>query len=198
MVDINKNISDLNKFITETYTSLLTYGNDTLTTENITIVFLIIYTSLVSMYTPRSIINLINQPVSKILILGLILYVANGNITLAIFIAIAFIVTISIDNSIEVIKVNSRPILDYDQEGFVGNEKDDELDELDEDFEDDNGKPDHNESENFDGGDHEYSQDKSDDDYEMKLSKNPKLNDTFKNLHDAIHKLESFIATKKN
>lgn len=197
MVDINKQIADLNNFITETYTSLLTYGNNTLTTENITIVFLIIYTSLVSMYTPRSIINLINQPISKILILGLILYVANENITLAIFIAIAFIVTISIDNSIEVIKVNARPILDYDQEGFVGHETDDELDEDFDDFEDDE-KPRHNESENFDGGDHEYSQDKSDDDYEMKLSKNPKLNDTFKNLHDAIHKLESFIATKKN
>ena len=64
--------------------------NTYLSGDNLYILILIIYSAMVSMYTPRSIINLINQPVARFLILGLILYTATYNILLAIFISIAF------------------------------------------------------------------------------------------------------------
>ncbi len=178
--------------------------------DNLYIILLIIYSAFVSMYSPRSIINLINQPVARILILGLILYVATYNIILAIFIAIAFIITVSIDSSISINKANLKPIYDFDSEGFVGNDDKDDNDD-DEDVKDvkkDNKNKSkstkidtdsNDENEDFETNSNNDDNDKKDEDedFEGEMAKNSNLNDAFKNLHNAIHKLESFVSAKK-
>jgi hypothetical protein len=172
--------------------------NTYLSGDNLYILILIIYSAMVSMYTPRSIINLINQPVARFLILGLILYTATYNILLAIFISIAFIITVSIDTSIIISKTNLKPIYDFDNEGFVGtkskdNKKNDTDDDDEEDIEDD--EKFENQSNNEE--DDEDDNGKTDEEFINHLSQNTNLNDTFKDLHNAIHKLETFISTNK-
>jgi hypothetical protein len=183
-----------NMVFLEQYTDMVSY-------QNIIIILLILYTSVVSMYTPRSIITLINQPLIKIIILGLILYVAKDDIILAIFIMIAFIVTISLDNSITVSKANLKPIIDYEAEGFVDYE---EGDEPSTDIDVNNGlkkmlKSNRSIDENIK---EEFEEDEEDDEDEEDETEpfvsNKNLNDTFKNLHEAIHKLENFIVSKKH
>ena len=166
--------------------------------DNIIIGLLVIYISMVSMYTPRSIINLVNQPLIKIVVLGIILYTATYNMVLAIFISIALIITVSIDNSIIASKTllpirekftdKSSDSEDTEEEGFApGDEEDDG--ENNENFTD----GEHETSENFD----EQEDFEDSEEFEANLSSNKNLNDTFKNLHDAIHKLETFISEKK-
>jgi len=151
--------------------------------DNLIIAVLVIYISMVSMYTPRALINLVNQPLIKIVVLGIILYTATYNITLAIFIAIALIVTVSIDNSI----IASKAIIT--REKFTGSS--DESEDVDENFDGDSEE--NNEDEGFDGEeDFEDSEE-----FEANIANNKDINDTFKNLHNAIHKLETFIAEKK-
>lgn len=169
--------------------------------DNLYIILLIIYSAFVSMYSPRSIINLINQPVARILILGLILYVATYNIILAIFIAIAFIITVSIDSSISINKANLKPIYDFDSEGFVGND-DKDNDDVKKDSKNKSTKIDtdsNDENEEFETNSNNDDNDKKDEDedFEGEMAKNSNLNDAFKNLHNAIHKLESFVSAKK-
>jgi hypothetical protein len=148
--------------------------------DNLIIAVLVIYISMVSMYTPRALINLVNQPLIKIVVLGIILYTATYNITLAIFIAIALIVTVSIDNSI----IASKAIIT--REKFTGSSE-----ESDENFDGDSEET--NGDEGFDGEeDFEDSEE-----FEANIANNKDINDTFKNLHNAIHKLETFIADKK-
>jgi len=154
--------------------------------DNLIIAALVIYISMVSMYTPRALINLVNQPLIKIVVLGIILYTATYNITLAIFIAIALIVTVSIDNSI----IASKAIIT--REKFTGSsEESSDSEDVDENFDGDS--EDTNGDEGFDGEeDFEDSEE-----FEANIANNKDINDTFKNLHNAIHKLETFIAEKK-
>ena len=170
--------------------------------DNLYIILLIIYSAFVSMYSPRSITNLINQPVARILILGLILYVATYNLILAMFIAIAFIITVSIDSSISINKANLKPIYDFDSEGFVGNDEDSEKKskstKSDDETDDEDNEKDENEEFETDSHTHdEDNKENDDEDFEGQMAKNSNLNDAFKNLHNAIHKLENFVSAKK-
>ncbi len=170
--------------------------------DNLYIILLIIYSAFVSMYSPRSITNLINQPVARILILGLILYVATYNLILAMFIAIAFIITVSIDSSISINKANLKPIYDFDNEGFVGNDEDSnkksKSTKSDDETDDEDNEKDENEEFETDSHNHDEDDKENDDeDFEGQMAKNSNLNDAFKNLHNAIHKLENFVSAKK-
>ena len=82
------------------------YGKEYITINNLIIFGLILYISLLSIYTPRHIISLINQPLSKLLILSFILYIGNNNISLAVFITIAFLVTVNLENIIQLSENN--------------------------------------------------------------------------------------------
>lgn len=70
--------------------------------KHLIILFLIGYISILSIYTPRHIISIVNKPFSKLIILGLILYIANYNSVIALFLALSFLVTISLDNSLQI------------------------------------------------------------------------------------------------
>jgi hypothetical protein len=172
---------------------------DMVSYQNITILLLILYTSIVSMYTPRSIISLVNQSLIKIIILGLILFVAKDDIILAIFIAIAFIVTISLDNSITVSKANLKPIIDYEAEGFVDYDDSEENTNKEEyvSVKKHESSNNNNQTDDDDSIEEEFEDNDEEDEAEPFVS-NKNLNDTFKNLHDAIHKLENFIVSKKH
>lgn len=186
MFSLNNISEKINKYLPENFK----ISQNVFTNRNVLIAGLIIYTAIVSMYTPRALISLFNVPLIKILMLGLILYVSSFDIVLAIFIVIAFIVTLSIDNSITVSKANLKPIINRDAEGFVGDNEEDNIDE----FEDVNEEQNKN---NQKSPETEYEEENPEEDDDSMMVDPKSINDTFKNLHDAIHKLENFISTKQ-
>ncbi len=204
-------LSDLkNKIMSYIPTDYIEKYSKYITNDNIIILCLIIYSSIISMYTPRAIINLINKPVSRIIILGLILYTATYNLILAIFISIAFIITVSIDSSIEINKANLKPIFDLDNgETFEDYNKDNEENEEDEtDDEEDDDDEEHKHSKKIkekfkmdkseDEEDDEHDYEKDEEDFESSIANNKNLNDQFAQLHSVIHKLEDFVSKKNN
>ena len=183
--------------------------NKYINNDNIAIVGLIIYISIISIYTPRHIVSLINQPVSKLIILGMILYIGNYNLAIGLLMSIALLVTINLDNSLQIVESRNT------KEGFVVNEDDDDEDDEDSDSEeedsdgeeyDDNEEEDSDsEEEDSDGeeiegeDDFEEYEDDMDGFYDEgfdvnKLKPSKNLDDSFKKLHTAIHDLESFIS----
>ena len=83
--DENFNKIDLDKYMTLKY---------------YVIFLLICYISIVSIYTPRNIIKFVNEPKIKLLLILAILCVSHYDITMGIFAAIAFIVTMILNNSL--------------------------------------------------------------------------------------------------
>ena len=75
-----------------------------LTQENAIVLSLILYISIISIYTPRHIISLINLPIIKILSLLLIIYIFSINPKISILLTIAFLITINLENSIQFIE----------------------------------------------------------------------------------------------
>ena len=119
------NLSDfVNKFID----NLKIHSKINLTNDNIILSALVLYIAFLSLYTPRHIVSLVNHPLSKILILGLIIYYGKDNLMLALVMSIALLVTINLDNSIAI----SEHKLGKITENFSSNSTDD-----DEDFEKD-------------------------------------------------------------
>ena len=163
--------------------------NKYINNDNIAIVGLIIYISIISIYTPRHIVSLINQPVSKLIILGMILYIGNYNLAIGLLMSIALLVTINLDNSLQIVESRNT------KEGFVVNEDDDDEDDEDSDSEEED-----SDGEEIEGEDdfEEYEDDMDgfyDEGFDVnKLKPSKNLDDSFKKLHTAIHDLESFIS----
>ena len=86
------------KFLKDISGNIKKYG----TRDNIIIVTLVLYISALSIYTPRHIVSLVNHPMSKLAILAAILYYGKKNLVLGLFMAIALLVTINLDNSLSI------------------------------------------------------------------------------------------------
>jgi len=220
------------------------------TLDNLCIAIGILYTAMISIYTPRFILAFFNQPFIKLLVLIGILGLYHHNMTMAIVAVIAFMSTISLEQSISLSKLSSKPIIKKNREHFnnknsvdMKKETDrtatrllsdlgDDTQDEDIDAPDDNStdsmssisspsvkstpekysntntnnqssssstffnKARYNESSN-DPVDDDADEDGYSVDSEEHDVNNPKLQDTFKNLHDAIHNLEKFISKNK-
>ena len=168
------------------------------TVDNSMIIILAMYITVLSIYTPRHIISLASKPLSKLLVLGSIIYYSVNNITLSIFISIAFILTINLENAISTMERNidkntftenfkSKPSI-KDGDKKKGNDEEDESD-------------DESSSDSEDDSDSDYDDDSSGDSEEEfdanKLKPSKNLDDTFTKLHGAIHELENFISKEK-
>ena len=179
--------------------------------DNLIIFLLVIYIAFVSIWTPRVILAFINQPVIRIAVMVFIIWVFTWNKLIALFVAIAFVATLSIDQSIIVSKAYSSGkqlgIIDRSGrrehfENAAGGDIEDDEEYLD--SEDD---AEYNDTEGFEDKGHladsednnmeEDEEEEDDYDEEDENLKNKNLTDTFRNLHDSIHKLEQFISKNK-
>lgn len=177
--------------------------NKQLTRDNMIIFGLVLYISAISIYTPRHLISLINSSIVRLIVLGSIIYFGKDNFLLGLFISIALLVTINLDNTIH---VTERKLEDI-KEGFKSSKKkekntdsDSEEEEESEEEESDSDEESEEESEEEESDDDSDS-DNDDDNKEQfdinKLKPGKNLHDNFKTLHNAIHELESFISKKE-
>lgn len=178
--------------------------NKQLTRDNMIIFGLVLYISAISIYTPRHLISLINSSIIRLMILGSIIYLGKDNFLLGLFISIALLVTINLDNTIH---VTERKLEDI-KEGFKSNKKkekndsdesdSEEEEEEESDSEDDSDEESEEESEDDDSDDDSDDDDDNKEQFDInKLKPGKNLHDNFKTLHDAIHELESFISKKE-
>lgn len=168
--------------------------------EVIYIFLLIVYISIVSIYTPRAFLSFVNRGFIKMLILFYIFYVVciDTDIILGMFLLVAFVVTISLDNSIQAAKD-----LTSTAEGFKDKEDDDE-DEDDTEIisvkvKSDGGAP----TKKADSKPvaktantprhEEFVNDEEDEEQFEDMMQNKALRDVFQNLHATIHELQSMV-----
>jgi len=193
------------------------------TRDNLIIVGLIIYISVLSIYTRRNIVSLVNHPISKLIILAGILYYGKNNLALGLTMSIALLVTINLDNSLaiaesklskikegfesdehyppgskDVLKTQSNDAKESDDSDSE-DESDDDSDDSDDDSDSDSGED--SDEDDSDSDSDEEAAEKFYDDTEgfdiNKLKPSKNLDDGFKKLHRAIHELEGFVSTKK-
>jgi hypothetical protein len=161
--------------------------------EVIYIFLLIVYISIVSIYTPRAFLEFVNKGFIKMLILIYIFYVVciDTDIILGMFLLVAFVVTISLDNSIQATKI-LQPT-----EGFNGkNEEDSEDDDEDNEIikvkvgQEPAKKP----VKRDNSPKHEdFVNDEEDEEQFEDIMQNKALKDVFQNLHETIHELQTMV-----
>ena len=107
----NKCLKNIHSFIDKHYTA-----------NNLIILALMVYITIISVYTPRSIIAFVNNSIVKIFILCSIVILGKNDVILGIFIATALLITINLDNSItlfekkELFKNNSNKIIEEEKD----------------------------------------------------------------------------------
>jgi hypothetical protein len=144
-----------------------------LSPEMIYAIILIIYISFISIYTPRSWLSLINHPYIKFAILLYILYVIvfDEDIVLGIFMIVALVVTITLDNSIQAAKLTyETDMIEYKNEHFTSKKDDDNDDDI--------------------------NDEEDEETFQSELS-DKTIKDTFQNLHESIHELQKMINQNK-
>lgn len=193
---------NLNKYIQPIVKKFYSLINvDKINNTHLIIGGIILYIVLFTMNKPVELINFIKKPLIMFSSLAYILYIFNENPTISIALAIAFIITVSTDTDITT--STPIPIIHGKREHFKSNE--DDSDESENESIDSNESDDESENSEEENDEHDYEEEYEEDDEEEELedeeefngsnivSKN-NINDTFKNLHDAIHKLENFIS----
>ena len=157
-------------------------NNENLTTALYFIVAIYIYQK-----KPKALVGFLVHPFSQVILLGIsVYYLSNKKYNTAIGISFIFITSILINKETEVENIENRPIENreyFSDKKNTDNEEFEDGDDDDEEFEDD------------EDDDEEFEDDEDDDEEEFTVEKKKNLNDTFKNLHDAIHQLETFITT---
>ena len=162
------------------------------TLNNMIILGLVLYISCIVMYMPRHILSLQSQPVIKILSLMIIVYYIQIDPQIGILLTIAFLVTLNLENSVQLMENQSRNNI----ENFAS--------ETEEEFTNNPGDNPNDDSGDDSGDDSEESEDDSEESEEefidyskkKKLRKSRNLDDNFTNLHRAMHQLQKFIPKK--
>ena len=190
--------------------------------NTIIIILLVLYISCLSIYTPRHIVALVNHPMSKLIILGLIMYYGKNNLLIGLFMALALLVTINLDNTLSITEDKLRENFtsteeedndddeddddddnhDDDDDDDDDNDDDDDSDDNDDDDSDDNDDYDEDNDEDEDEDDNDSEDDESEeepfksfDQTKLKPSKN--IKDSFSKLHSAIHDLQGMVKKSK-
>jgi len=145
----------------------------TITTEMIYVLLLIIYISILSVYTPKSWLALINHPYIKFAILLFIFYTIcfDEDLVLGIFMLVALVVTINTDNSIQAAKATYRSEKEI-SETFENNDEESKKED--------------------------YVNDEEDEEKYENMMTDKTLKDTFATLHSSIHELQVMMNNQKN
>ena len=158
-------------------------GGNYLNEDNILISVIFLVCVYIFTKAPGPLVDFLAHPFSMTsLLIGALYMFKEGNIPMAIVLGLLLVVSIITkkENDIK----NILPILN--REHFTDKKEefhddDDVEDDEDEEEEDDSDEDEEEETEGFEGKKYNPSN----------------LNDTFKNLHDAIHQLENFISTSE-
>jgi len=150
--------------------------NYNITQEMIYVIILILYISIISIYTPRSWLSLINHPYIKFTLMLYIFYIMcfDEDIVLGMFMLVAFVITVNMDNSIQAAKETYKGETIV-SESFKNNNDDSESD---------------NEKE-------EFINDEEDEEKYENMMTDKTLKDTFATLHASIHELQKMVDNKK-
>lgn len=193
--------------------------------NTIIIVLLVLYISCLSIYTPRHIVALVNHPMSKLIILGLIMYYGKNNLLLGLFMALALLVTINLDNTLSITEDKLRENFTSTEEEEDNDDDDDDNDDDDDDNHDDDDEDDDNDDDDDDNDGDDDSDDNDDDDDDddndedevddndseddeseeepfksfdkTKLKPTKNVKDSFSKLHSAIHDLQGMVKKSK-
>ena len=162
-------------FVYYKYNMVFTVFNYRITNEMLYVVVLILYISLLSVYTPRSWLSLINHPYIKFAILLFIFYTIcfDEDLVLGIFMLVALVVTINTDNSIQAAKVTYKTETEI-SETFKNDDEDDDEDKKE-----------------------DYVNDEEDTEKYENMMSDKTLKDTFTVLHQSIHELQKMVDNKK-
>jgi hypothetical protein len=144
------------------------YGYN-ITTEMLYVLVLVIYISIISIYTPKSWLSLINHGYIKFAIMLYILYIlfVDKEMILGIFMLVALVITINMDNSINAAKETYKEEKMM-KETFENNEE--EKEDMTNDEED---------QEEFDN-----------------MMSDKTVKDVFATLHQSIHELQKMVDNK--
>ena len=183
--------------------------------ENVSKILIIMYIVIFTLNKPDGLINLMKKPLIQIAILGYILYKFNDDPLISLLLTIAYVITVTTDDNSVTENKNIAPIINAEKETFVGKNTNDESDNEESDEESDDEESDDEESDNEESDDEESDNEESDGEsdneesdeesdneenvekFKDSLFTNNNINDTFKNLHDAIHNLENFMNSSK-
>ena len=154
-----------------------------LNSSNTSMVFLIAIIIFMIAKSPEHLTNLLAHPFSiTALILSSLYCFYDGQIPISVLIVILVIISIVTKKDLEI--KNMVPIIN--REHFKNKDKEDNDEDEDED---------ENEEEFSDDDDDDEDDEETEERFVGKNYSKSNLNDTFKNLHDAIHQLENFIST---
>lgn len=181
-------MDNLNKMLDPILSLIPKKQRKLVTNENIIAVLYFIVAIYIYQKKPKALIGFLVHPFSQVLLVGTVVYyLSNKNYNIAIGLSFIFVTSILINKETQVDNIGSLPI--ENREHFSDKKEEDISEEseteAEEEFEDDE---DEDDEEEFDSDDDEEEEN-------FTVGKKKNLNDTFKNLHDAIHQLETFITT---
>jgi len=144
------------------------YGYN-ITTEMIYVLVLVIYISIISIYTPKSWLSLINHAYIKFAIMLYILYIlfVDKEMILGIFMLVALVITINMDNSINAAKETYKEEKMM-KETFENNEEEKE----------------------------DMTNDEEDEEEFENMMSDKTVKDVFATLHQSIHELQKMVDNK--
>lgn len=155
------------------------------TLRNYFIFFLISYCGLTNIYLPETMIIFLNQPISKMVILLVILYLAQKDMILSILMTFALLLTINLKQTLDLSNALNK-------ENFTTANDDDDSDSDDDNDSDDNDSDKDNSDDN-DSDNESQQSDSSDENLEKYTQNHPELSDGFTKLHNAIHDYENYM-----
>ena len=180
-------MDSLNKIL-ENVKSLVPKTHKKLVNEDNLITFVFFLTAIyIYQKKPEALVGFLVHPFSQVILLGTSFYFLNNKkYNIAIGLSFIFVTSILINKENIVDNLEKKPIENREFFEDKTENKDDDEDE-EEEFEDDE-----DEEEEFEDDDDD---DEEEEEEQFTSGKKKNLNDTFKNLHDAIHQLETFITT---
>ena len=173
--------------------------------KNINIVIVICYIIFIVSHRPIKLLEIFKSPMVQIVCMIYIIYTSNHNLQLSLALGIAFIISVTTHHPL-----SEAPIPIINVENFSSKQKEDDEHNHNHSSNDDNSDDENSDDENSDdeNSDDENSDDESEtssiesnddiseENFQGGIFKKGSMNDTFKDLHLAIHKLENFISTK--
>jgi len=156
-------------------------GGEYLNQDNILIGIIFLVCVYIFTKAPGPLVDFLAHPFSMTILLGGSLYLfKEGNIPVSIILGLLLVVSIVTkkENDIK----NIMPIMN--REHFTDKKEEDEEEEFDSD-------------DDYDEDEEDEEEEAENEGFSGKKYNPSNLNDTFKNLHDAIHQLENFIDTSE-
>ena len=171
--------------------------------------WLVVYICVISRYEPEIVINLVNYPLSRLIIILGIIWFAQNHIITAILLAVALVITININSVVRLAELNgiqtehftaedegeasdSESESNSDSDSESNSESESSESNTDEDSDDEDGDSDDEDGDSDDGDGNEDSDNESVESFVGDTV----TQDDFTRLHNAIHQFDQFLTEK--